>query len=185
MSKTIEKIIVGVLVIFIFGIGSFVIAGLGDSQPKVMSSDAQYISLEQAKTIALSTTEGVITEAVLEKKNGVSVYTIEITKDNQETEITINPTDGSVLSTETDTEEEITREDINSIQKTMTESKAGEIALSRVPGTVINIDIEKENGKILYNVEVRDGNGIAEIEIDAETGAVLEVEREDDDEEDE
>ncbi len=30
MSRSIEKIILGILIIAIFGIGSFVIAGLGD-----------------------------------------------------------------------------------------------------------------------------------------------------------
>lgn len=55
---------------------------------------------------------------------------------------------------------------------TLIEARA--IALKRVPGTIIEEDLEKENGKLQYSFDVKDKNGkIFDIEIDAKTGKVL------------
>lgn len=55
---------------------------------------------------------------------------------------------------------------------TLKEARA--IALKRVPGTIIEEDLEKENGKLQYSFDVKDKNGkIFDIEIDAKTGKVL------------
>ncbi|MBB5320103.1 PepSY domain-containing protein [Marinobacter oulmenensis] len=44
-------------------------------------------------------------------------------------------------------------------------------------GDVIDVDIEKEDGRILYEIELLGPEGqVAEFEIDARTGEVLEVE---------
>ncbi len=116
-------------------------------------------------------------------ENEAWIYNIEITKGNLETDIKIDPSTGSILNIQAETEEEITVEDLDKIEDKITEEKAKEIALNEVNGKIIKIEIEKENGRLLYEVEVKEGNNIAEIEINAETGEILEVEWEDDNEE--
>ena len=52
-----------------------------------------------------------------------------------------------------------------------------------MPGQVRETELENEDGKMVYEIEIiaaADGKEM-EVEIDAETGAVLEVEAEDDD----
>lgn len=55
--------------------------------------------------------------------------------------------------------------------------QAIEIALKEVPGTVQETELEKEDGKQVYEIEILTADGQEmEVEIDAETGAILEIE---------
>ena len=65
------------------------------------------------------------------------------------------------------------------------EAKAIEIALAEVPGTVQETELEREDGKQVYEIEILTADGREmEVEIDAETGTVLEVEADGDDHDD-
>ena len=178
MARTIEKIILGILVIGIFGISSFVIAGLDNQKTR----EVQQISLDEAKAIALSIREGTVTEAVLTKEKEAVIYEIGITNGNTETEIIIDPITGNILSTEEDVKEVMTQEERALTTDKTIEERMKEIALREVNGHIISIDTEKEEGRVLYEITINNGNDIAEVEIDAETGEILEVEWGDDDE---
>lgn len=66
----------------------------------------------------------------------------------------------------------------------MDEAKA--IALARVAGEVIESEIEKEDGMIVWEFEIKDAEGrIYEVCVNADNGDIVEVELEDEDEEDE
>ena len=79
-------------------------------------------------------------------------------------------------------DEEISPQELRTIDGLITESQAEEIALQEVEsGIVTDISTERENDRILYEVKLKAGNDAAEIEVDAETGEVLEVEWNDDD----
>ena len=57
------------------------------------------------------------------------------------------------------------------------EASAVERALAEVPGTVKETELDREDGKLIYEIEILTADGLEmEVEIDAETGAVLEVE---------
>ncbi|WP_421980120.1 PepSY domain-containing protein [Roseibium sp.] len=65
------------------------------------------------------------------------------------------------------------------------EAKAVEIALGEVAGTVQETELEQEDGKQVYEIEILTADGQEmEVEIDAQTGAVLEVEADGDDDDD-
>ena len=60
-----------------------------------------------------------------------------------------------------------------------------ESALKKVPGgEALAAEIEIENGKPLIEVKIFSHGKLYEVEVDATTGAVLEVEQEDDDDDD-
>lgn len=64
---------------------------------------------------------------------------------------------------------------------TVTEARAAAIALALVPGGRIeSVELEEEDGKLLYSYDIRvEGkSGIEEIHVDAMTGAVLRNEHE-------
>ena len=64
----------------------------------------------------------------------------------------------------------------------LTEEQVIEIALTEVPGEVTEVELEREDGKQIYEIEILASNGMEmEVEIDAETGDVLEVESEEKD----
>ncbi|WP_026566207.1 PepSY domain-containing protein [Bacillus sp. UNC41MFS5] len=62
----------------------------------------------------------------------------------------------------------------------ITAEKAREIAISEVNGTVVEIEQELEHGRMEYKVELNTSTGEAEVRIDAESGKVVRVERDDD-----
>lgn len=65
----------------------------------------------------------------------------------------------------------------------ITEARAAEIARKRVPnGTIENLELEREHGKLIYSFElkVKGKRGITEVNIDAMTGKVGPLEHEKD-----
>ena len=64
---------------------------------------------------------------------------------------------------------------------TVTPEAARATALERVAGTIIEAELEEEGGVLMYSFEVRGTDGtVTEVEIDAGSGAVLNVEVEHD-----
>jgi uncharacterized membrane protein YkoI len=55
-----------------------------------------------------------------------------------------------------------------------------QIALQQVPGQVIKVELEHENGLLVYEIYIRNTYGLYEVTIDATTGKVLKIEREND-----
>ncbi|NLZ48542.1 MAG: PepSY domain-containing protein [Clostridiales bacterium] len=55
---------------------------------------------------------------------------------------------------------------------------AVQIALQRVPGQVIKIELDFENGILVYEIDIRTQSGVYEVHVDAVSGQVLKVERE-------
>ncbi|MDC0722246.1 PepSY domain-containing protein [Nannocystis bainbridge] len=57
-------------------------------------------------------------------------------------------------------------------------------ALKRVPGTVIDAELERERGRWIYSIEIQPDDRSQprkEVEVDGETGAIVHVEDEHDD----
>ena len=61
----------------------------------------------------------------------------------------------------------------------ISEQQAKDIVKKEAPnGQITKFKIDKENGKMVYEIEVMDGNIEKDYEIDAETGAILKMEQE-------
>ncbi|HEY0429950.1 MAG TPA: PepSY domain-containing protein [Pyrinomonadaceae bacterium] len=64
-------------------------------------------------------------------------------------------------------------------QAKITMDEAREAALKRVPGTVKEGELEKEKGKLIYSFDISTSDGmITEVWVDAKTGNVINVEKE-------
>lgn len=67
-------------------------------------------------------------------------------------------------------------------QAKITPEQARAIALAKIPGTIIDAELEVERGRLQYAIDVKDANGVvSDVEIDAKTGAVLQAIPDDDD----
>lgn len=66
----------------------------------------------------------------------------------------------------------------------ITEEQAREIALKAAPGTVVKAEYEKEDGHWRYSFDIRQGDRIHEIGVDAFSGKIVEDSYEDADDED-
>ncbi len=60
----------------------------------------------------------------------------------------------------------------------ISKKEAEAIALKKVKGQVVNIKLENDDGKEKYEVIIKSAGAVYEVEIDAKTGQVLEVEKE-------
>ena len=69
----------------------------------------------------------------------------------------------------------------------LTSKQAEEIALREVNGDIRSVELKKENGRMVFEVEIRtaDGRDDNEVTLDAVSGKVLQVEWDDDDDADE
>lgn len=67
------------------------------------------------------------------------------------------------------------------VNQRITMQQAQEIALQRVPGRVMHVDMDLENGVLVYEVFIMTPQGqIYEVEILARNGQILKVDREND-----
>ncbi|MEH6758806.1 MAG: PepSY domain-containing protein [Parasphingorhabdus sp.] len=64
----------------------------------------------------------------------------------------------------------------------LSEQEAASIALVAAPGEVLESELENEDGLMVYEFEIQQGDAIREVEVDANTGAVLENKIDDGDE---
>ncbi|HEY0659475.1 MAG TPA: PepSY domain-containing protein [Pyrinomonadaceae bacterium] len=65
-------------------------------------------------------------------------------------------------------------------QAKITMDAARETALKRAPGTIEEGTLEKENGKLIYSFDIRTSDReITEVQVDAKTGEIVSVEKED------
>lgn len=57
--------------------------------------------------------------------------------------------------------------------------QAIDIALEQYPGVVEDVELDEDNGRLIYEIEIRSGDEEAEFEIDAYTGEILVIEIDD------
>ena len=66
-----------------------------------------------------------------------------------------------------------------SVLAAISEQQAKDIVKKEAPnGQITKFKLDKENGRMVYEIEVMDGNIEKDYEIDAETGAILKMEHE-------
>ncbi len=157
------------------------------------SEEKAGITLAEASDIVLEKVEnGVIHEAEKDRENGRLLYEIEVKNDEYEFEFKVDAENGEIIKEEKEerrggkaaaagengnTENAVKDEAVISI------GEAKGIAKKEVPGELEDIELERENGKLLYEVEIKNHqNGDDDdvtVYVDAITGKVLFVEWDD------
>ena len=206
MNLKLKKVIIPALAATILAGGGFSIANAASLQDKPTQaqeanedqSQAELvkqakITEEAATKTALEKVPGTVQAVELEDEDGTIVYGFEIVaKDGSQQEVKIDAQTGKVAKVEADHEEENGKEngeenddEENDVQNQaelvkqakITEEAATKTALEKVPGTVKAVELEDENGAIVYGFEIvaKDGSQ-QEVKIDAQTGKVAKVE---------
>lgn len=151
------------------------------------------ITLAEASDIVLAKVEnGVIKEAEKDRENGRLVYEIEVKNEEYEFEFKVDASNGEIIKEERDERRgkkaatsggNGKAEDAGANEAVISIGEAIGIAKKEVPGKLEDIELERENGKLVYEVEIENfQNGDDEdvtISIDAITGKVLYVEWDD------
>lgn len=114
----------------------------------------------------------------LTSRKGAVQYSALLAKGKGSVSVSLDPKTGAVLG-KTDLAKDFSKA---LAAAKISLAKAIEIATKRVPGKATDVELEFEDGRAVLEVEVFADGKVFEVEIDAETGQVLEVEEEDDDE---
>lgn len=156
-------------------------------QPRVAGT--KLLTKDQAIAIATKKAKGTVTKAKLDDDDGRKHYDIEIKDGTYEYDFEIDAITGEIL--EFDKERDDDRKKVNNqttttnkTQKLLTQDQAIAIALKQVKGTVTDIELDDDDGRKQYEIEIKDGKYEYDFEIDALTGKVLKFEKERDDDDD-
>ena len=170
-----------------------------DDQP--IPDDGAYIGLEKAKEIALQRLPGAqVLELKLDRDDGRVIYEGELATDTLEADFEIDALTGDILKWEEEARRgsatQATQAPTQATQapsgnaSTPTNPSAGylglaqvqEIVLAKVPGgTIRDLEFDYEDGRPVYEGEVRQGRLEVDFEIDALTGHILKWETDYDD----
>lgn len=140
------------------------------------------ITLEEAKGIALAKRDGFVDSIELEDKTGKPYYEVEI-KNGNEYEFKIDAVTGEVLSSTEKQDDDWGDDDWKgkntANQNIIPAEEAIAIAESEVNGKMKEIELEDEDRGLEYKIELSTDKGEAEVDLDAATGKILDVEYDD------
>ena len=158
MAKTIEKIVLGIVVLLVLGIGSVLATAL------VNNKQVQTIPLLPSENTKVMITPKIVHEDITDRE-------AEEKGDDNEIE-----EDEAVVAKELEQE-----------GSSITEAEAIAIAMKQIDlnvvGEMTDVEVEKEKGRIVYAVEFSKRGVETDVKIDAKTGEVVIIESDRDEEE--
>lgn len=114
---------------------------------------------------------------VLKTDDGLQEYKVTLTKGKRQYKLLYNAKNGTLLEYEW----KLVSSGSSASSK-ISEEKARSIAQAKVPGaSITKFELDNDDGKTVYEVELRKGTYEYEIKIDAKTGKILEFEMDTDD----
>ncbi|KWU61159.1 PepSY domain-containing protein [Priestia megaterium] len=137
----------------------------------------------KAKDIALQKTDGGdITNIQLAIDDGVKQYEVDITKGNKEYDVDIDSSSGKIIEfdEEQKDDEDEKEEELQNISPAISLDQAIKTALKSAKGTVNETDLDQENNRLVYEIEIDTADKReATVSVDAKNGGVISVELDD------
>lgn len=170
-----KRLALGLLAVLLF-------CGCGTKEAK--------LSMEEAKEAALREFQGDVIKSNTDRDDGVVVYEFTIDNGQKRCEVEIDGNTGEVLKSELDDDrlrtpsqpsQEPSQDNSQpqNSEKIITEEEAKEAALARSgAGSVVRCELDRDDGSIRYEIEIRDGNKEIDVEVDAVTKEILLYEEE-------
>ncbi|MCM3636230.1 PepSY domain-containing protein [Sporosarcina luteola] len=147
-----------------------------DSVPSVAKQAEKMISLQEAKQVATEKVKGgIVTEIELDKDDGRYHFDVDLKDGKYEYDLEVDAVTGEIIKFEKEADKN--HKQVKS-DKLLTKEEAIAIAKKRAFGIVKEIELDEDDGRKEYDIEMRDGEFKYEIELDAVTGEFLEFEKE-------
>ena len=189
---------IGLLLIFALalvgvGLNQSAFALSRGSKDSAQAADKTVISEEQAKKIALEKVNGEIVEFEPDHDDGQPEYDVEIRADGKEYDMEIDGYTGEITKLEVDddddddddrrSEKESSKSssgskasDKNSDKQLISEEQARKIALEKVNGKIVDFELDYDDGRPEYEIEIRADGKEYDLEIDGYTGKITKFE---------
>ncbi|MFD2627211.1 PepSY domain-containing protein [Oceanobacillus kapialis] len=184
--------------LLIAGIAGAAVLGFGVYQTNADAKDPK-LNTDEIRQMVTDQYSGTITELELDKEANRTVYEIEVTDNKIETDLEMDAETGEVLKEKSGT---VNRDDDdhddydgshddaqddNVVQVNnkdlITEKEAIAIAKKEFNGKAREVEMDEDDGRVLYEIEIVKDRTEADFEIDAVSGEILEmdIDTEDDD----
>ena len=167
--------------------GVLVIGGVamaGNAGHSFAATPKGLLTMEEAKAIAVKSVGGKVTEIELDREKSGDIYEVEVKSKGVEYDLDIDAKTGKVLRTEKDDNDNDDFDNDDSDDKVIvpdgkfiTEKAAIKIAMKQAKGTVTEIELDEEDGRVIYEIEIEDGKYDYDFDIDAISGEVLKFEK--------
>ncbi|WP_438349465.1 PepSY domain-containing protein [Paenibacillus sp. FA6] len=170
----------------VYGVGSVQAAKSSTSN----STQKQVIGIEMAEQKALAVAKGQVESIELKKKNNQVYYEVEIDQGQKDVDVLIEAYTGKSLGVRNDNDDDddddykYTDATSTVSDSTIGVSKASAVAVNYLKGTVIEVDLDRDDGRLVYEVELKTTEGTAEVKVDAKTAEIISVEKDSDDHDD-
>ena len=142
---------------------------------------SNYISVDKAKEIALNhagvkAADAIFVKAGLDWDDGRAGYEVEFYAGSREYDYEVNAVTGAVVDFDSDIEDYTIPSDSEDY---ISREKAQKLAQAKAPkATLIKLELDVDDGRAVYEGELREGSTEYEFEIDAVTGSFLKWEQE-------
>lgn len=120
-----------------------------------------------------------LTEIAYEKSNGDWVYKISQQKTGEESEVTVADKDQKVLDKSDEKEDSVDKQDSFNYDDAIDYKEAINKAKDKFDGDIKEWSLDKDDGKLVYNMDLQKDNTKHEITVDAKNGKVLKNEKDD------
>ena len=148
-----------------------------------VSSSQSYIGFAAAQQRALAEFDGRVESIELKQRRGSAYYEVDIEKGRVETEVKIDARTGKTLGIKKDKDDD--DDDHKYDHKRLIGAAAAAAAAQKhTGGSVKEVSLDHDDGRAVYEVELRTNRGETEVEIDAYTAKVLQADHDDDDDDD-
>ncbi|MGO4788347.1 PepSY domain-containing protein [Paenibacillus sp. 2KB_20] len=137
----------------------------------------QLIGMEKAEQLALAAANGKVESMDIDRKKGKLVYDVEIQQNNRDVDVWIDAYTGKSLGVRVDRNDDDDRDNLPG--NLIGAGKASAIAVKHVKGgTAVEVDLDQDDGRWVYDVEVKTANGSSDVEVHAVSGKVIKAEYE-------
>ncbi|OAB36514.1 PepSY domain-containing protein [Paenibacillus glacialis] len=172
----------------VYGVGSVQAANSSTSN----NTQKQFIGIEMAEQKALAVAKGQVESIELKKYNTQVYYKVEIDQGQKDVDVLIEAYTGKSLGVRTDHDDNDDKEDdykytnatSTASGSNIGASKASAVAVNYLKGTVIEVDLDRDDGRLVYEVELKIDGGTAEVKVDAKTAKIVSVDKDFDDHDD-
>jgi|SRR3954447_1548181 uncharacterized membrane protein YkoI len=185
-----RKVLIGTLgAALVFG-GAFAVGATNNDDVNAVdnnkaTNEKTFLSTDEVKKIALQEVNGVVEQIELEKESGKALYEVDIEKDDVDYDLHIDAYSGEIYTIDRDDDDRFDDDNVKhsnngqNNKNIISQADATAIAEKAVNGNMVEIELDEDDGLYKYEVELKTDRGEAEVEIEAVTGKVLEVEWDD------
>ncbi|MGG1368504.1 PepSY domain-containing protein [Priestia megaterium] len=178
--KVITTVLASTVLVVGLGASAYAMTDQSKSNDKKQTTT---IEEAKAKDIALQKTDGGdITNIQLAIDDGVKQYEVDVTKGNKEYDVDIDSSSGKIIEfdEEQKDDEDEKEEALQNISPAISLDQAIKTALKSAKGTVNETDLDQENNRLVYEIEIDTADKReATVSVDAKNGDVISVELDD------